>query len=226
MTALSPLLLQMQTASAPPELLALAGKFHAHLTVAAESSQWETLRQKCRQRKAKLTIVDLENLSGRSQTDVMATCYFQDPQAGAVERITAELAATAEALEEAGFPVLRAKLEHETAPSLPAFDRQHYHEIHIKLDLPADGCQRAYQQLLAMGKEHDFVPSKNPFDRRGDRVTQFVNKRLYDGDWSTADRSLEMLLAALREASFEVVEVKRETVVFDTNQQLDQWWIP
>ena len=85
--------------------------------------------------------------------------------------------------------------------------------------------ESSYSRLKALGNDYGFVPSQNPFDQNGASVTQFVNKRLYEGNQASADLEVDNVLTALREAKFEVVEVKRETVVFDTNQQLDKWWI-
>ena len=71
---------QIRTAAMEPLINPLCGKFHAHLTVAIQPTRLEALGQHCRSCKAKLTVVDLENLSGRSQTDVMVTSYFVDPE--------------------------------------------------------------------------------------------------------------------------------------------------
>lgn len=207
-----------------PQFQDLKGDFHAHLTVSVDLADLDALRQTCLAQKVKLTVVELENLEGRTQTDVMATCYFRDFEPGAVKRIAVKLAEMTIAFEAAGFDVIRAKLEHESLPSLPAFDREHYHEIHVKLSIPAAEFDRVREDLLALGKQHDFVPSRNPRDRREGLVTQFVNKRLYSGEQADADLAVSRMLAAL-EPMATVLEVKRETVVFDTMQQHDRWWI-
>jgi hypothetical protein len=203
----------------------LSGRFHAHLTVAVAPESVEGLRAFCKTQRVKLTVVDLDDLAGRSQTDVMTTSYYDDPAEGAVGRIVEHLSGLAEALGGAGFNVVRAKLEHESLPSLPQYDRQRYHEVHVKLKVAADQYDATVARLRELGKAHGFVPSRNPRERSADWVTQFVNLRLYEGRQESADRTVAGLLAALREAGLEVVEVKRETTVFDTHQQLDQWWI-
>jgi len=217
---------QMRVASAEPGLEDLVGNYHAHFTIAATTSDLDTLRELCRRLKAKLTVVDLENLAGRSQTDVMATCYFLDTQPGAVAQIADQLSATARELGDAGFAVQRIKLEHESLPSFAVFGEQHYHEIHIKLRIDVAQFETAYRQLIEMGKRCGFVPSRNPLDRTDTTVTQFVNVRLYKGDQPTADQALANIHAALADAGFHIVETKRETVVFDTHQELDAWWTP
>ncbi|MEZ6090146.1 MAG: hypothetical protein R3C05_19390 [Pirellulaceae bacterium] len=115
----------------------LCGKFHAHLTLEVASDRLDQCQAFCTERRIKLTIVDLENTSGRSQTDVMLTVHFRDPQSLAVGRITQRLLDITIEAEAAGFPVVRAKLEHESSPSLKAFTPERYHEVHIKLKLPA-----------------------------------------------------------------------------------------
>jgi hypothetical protein len=203
----------------------LAGRFHAHLSVTATSETIEALRALCKSQRVKLTVVDLENLAGRSQTDVMTTSYHEDPAAGAVGRVVERLSALSAALGEAGFDVVRAKLEHESLPSLQPYTAEHYHEVHVKLEIPAAGYDEAAAGLRELGQVHGFVPSRNPRERGAEWVMQFVNLRLYEGGQEDADRRVIDLLRALRAAGHEVVEVKRETVVFDTHQQLDRWWI-
>ena len=155
----------------------------------------------------------------------MATCYFVDEAAGAVVRIAEKLVEKISALATDGWQVIRAKLEHESLPSLGRYDATHYHEIHVKLRLPTTSYQRDYECLRSLGEQHQFVPSRNPLDTDDDGVTQFVNQRIYAGTQADADSSVDAMLVALKREDFEVIEVKRETVVFDTDQQLDAWWI-
>ena len=121
--------------------------------------------------------------------------------------------------------MVRAKLEHESLPSLPEFTERQYHEVHVKLKIPAESYDSTFEQLKQLGGQHGFVPSRNPLDRQSDSVTQFVNMRLYSGNQAEADETVARTLQVLQGASLQVVEVKRETVVLDTHRQLDQWWI-
>ena len=90
----------------------LVGKFHAHLSVEAEESELEALKEFCAQRKVKLTVIELENLEGRAQSDVMTTSHYRIDSPDAVSQITKHLMELTQQLTEAGYSVLRAKLEH------------------------------------------------------------------------------------------------------------------
>ena len=154
----------------------------------------------------------------------MVTCYFKEVGEGAVARITDHLAQTSSQLEEAGFKVVRAKLEHESQPTFRKFSREHYHETHIKLAIPRDRYDEVYLTLQKLGQELDFVPSRNPLAQQSDHVVQFLNNRLYEGSAESADHMISSVLDRLEALDVDVLETKRETVVFDTHQQLDQWW--
>ena len=118
----------------------------------------------------------------------------------------------------------RIKLEHESLPSLDSFDKEHYHEVHIKLEIPESTFDADYQRLLELGRSHCFVPSRNPFQRKGGTVTQFANLRIYEGSHSSADATINAIVDAISKHGFSVKEVKRETVVYDTAHSQDAWW--
>ena len=208
-----------------PEKCKLLGKFHAHITFNLRENQIEPCKQWCRDRKAKLTIIDLANLTGQSQTDVMLTVHFRESTDNAVNHITKRLVELTELAEESGFTVIRVKLEHESLPTLSKFDRQHYQEVHIKLDIPAPQYKADYQRLRELGKQYGFVPSQNPLQRSETMITQFANLRIYEGDYESASFQIERITQALADEGFSIKEVKRETIVFDTAQALDSWWI-
>ena len=207
-----------------PTCQKIVGKFHAHLTLNVSVDQLDLCRDFCRDQKVKLTIIDLENATGQQQTDVMTTSHYKDTQPGAVRRITDHLLNLAKAAEQHKFPVLRAKLEHESLPSFETFDEHRYHEVHIKLDMPRDSFNNDYQRLKQLGADHGFVPSRNPLQRGETSVTQFVNLRIYEGQHSDADVQVQTIEQSLDQAGYQRLETKRETVVFDTAQELDGWW--
>lgn len=204
--------------------LDICGKFHAHLTLNVPGEQIDDCRTFCREQKVKLTVIDLENASGKKQTDVMTTSHYLDAAPDAVSRITTQLHELATRAQSNGFPVVRAKLEHESLPSFSRFDRHRYHEVHIKLQMPNSSFEEDYQQLKEMGKDFGFVPSRNPLQRDEDWVTQFVNLRIYEGHRADADEMVARVEEALTATGFQRRETKRETVVFDTAQELDGWW--
>ena len=202
----------------------LVGRFHAHLTVRVDPENIEGLRAVCQDRRVKLTIIDLENTEGRQQTDVMTTSYFLDKSHAAVTRIVDHLIELADALDASGYSVIRAKLEHESTPSVETYSREQYHEVHIKLRIPTPEFDAARIRLGELGSELGFVPSRNPLERRPEFTTQFVNLRIYEGDLSSADGRVAAIVQRVGD-EFEVIEVKRETTLFDTHQALDQWWM-
>ena len=202
-----------------------AEKFHAHLTVEISGDRVDDLKDLCKREKIKLTIVDLENTSGQSQTDVMTTSYYRDNADGAVARIAKQLADTSEALSNSQFKVIRAKLEHESLPSLDTFSETNYHEIHVKLLIPDSAYQETHQALVTIGAKKGFVPSRNPLGQKEEGVTQFINQRIFSGSHEQADEKISDMLKSIEHLQLSVIEVKRETVIFDTHQKLDQWWI-
>ncbi len=201
----------------------IGGIFHAHLTVTAASDQLPALGDLCRRQGVKLTIVDLER-DTRQQRDVMTTSYYRESSPGSLTRIIGRLTDLATVLEADGYPVVRAKLEHETRPTVTTFSRAQYHEVHIKLAIPAESFSRRRRQLAELGKVKGFVASSNPRERTGDRVMQFVNLRIYEGDQTLADARVRDLVTCLEKEGFVVREAKQETVIFDTHHELDEWW--
>lgn len=204
------------------------GKFHSHITVAVtrgegEGAQIEQLRGWCRQRKIKLTVIDLSR-QDRHQRDVMTTQHYKIEAEDAVEQIIDQLIALCEALEDSGYTILRVKLEHESLPTLNTFSAAQYREVHIKLKLDAQGYEQQLQALRELGQTHHFVPSSNPHERHEDYVAQFINLRIYEGDLARADAHVAQLQAALIAQRFDIIQTKAETTIFDTNLALDRWW--
>ena len=201
----------------------IEGIFHAHLTVEVSPDGLDGLKDLCRRQGVKLTVVDLEKGS-RRQRDVMTTSYYREVGRGAVARIVRKLHGLAGELEAAGYPVVRAKLEHESRPTISTFSRSRYHEVHIKLDIPAASFEARRRRLAELESEKGFVASSNPREQSAERVFQFVNLRIYDGDLAAADARVEALVQDLEAEGFVIRETKQETVVFDTRLELDAWW--
>ena len=188
-----------------------------------DESSLDRCRDFCRDTKTKFTVVDLEK-DDRSQRDVMITAHFRDANRCAVNRISQKLIVLCDSATKIGFPVERAKLEHESLPTISPFSEANYHEVHIKLSIAGKSYPSEYDRLKQLGDQLDFVPSRNPFQRTEDHVIQFANLRIYSGDQGDADAKVSVVEQALADAEFNVVETKRETVVFDTAHQLDAWW--
>ncbi|MCB9743677.1 MAG: hypothetical protein H6740_13840 [Alphaproteobacteria bacterium] len=203
----------------------LRGRFHSHLTVAMpDSASLERLRAFCAARKVKLTVIDLADFQERAQRDVMTTCYHRSEAPNALQVVLDEVEALRLALEAEGFEVLRAKLEHESLPTLSQLSEERYRETHIKLALSEAALEAEMSALASMAPDWGFVLSRNPNERRADRVHQFLNLRAYAGSREQADARTQALVEALQARGFEVLEVKRETTVLDTRREHDRWW--
>lgn len=62
-----------------------------------------------------------------------------------------------------------------------------------------------------------FVKSRNPIEEG----VYFINKRWYRGDVGDIQREVDIQVKELGDA---VKEVKIESIVYDTNKSLDNWW--
>jgi len=209
-------------------LVALGGRFHSHVTLRVparlDASDRARLDGLARTHRSKLTVIELADLERRVERDVMFTRYFAEPGPGAVGRIADRLRQTVEDLVQASVEPVRVKIEHETEPSLTTFDAERYHEVHIKLGLAPAEYATTYAWLEEAGATLGWRPSRNPYERRADRITQFVTLRAYEGRRDDVDRRVEAALAALAARGLVPLEVKRETTVLDTRRAHDAWW--
>jgi len=206
--------------------LGVRGRFHSHITVSVSdgADALDRLGALCRDRKVKLTVIDLADGAGRTQRDVMTTCYHRRDGGDAVAHIVEEMAALGRALTGAGFEVLRFKLEHESLPTLPRFTPERYREIHVKLSLPEAEADARRTRLTELGRVWGFVPSRNPRERRAGRLIQFVNLRVYEGDLAACAQRVDAVVSALEGEGFQILQVKQETTVLDTRRAHDAWW--
>ena len=200
----------------------LEGKFHSHITVMCDESQIDDLRLLCRQLYCKVTVIDLER-GDRKQQDIMLTHYFHTKhgQYSTVEEIRSRLENDCATLKENGFNAVRIKLEHESLPTNdPTADT--YREVHFKCIMPSDDRDSIFQRMAEF--DSTIVPSSNPFEKMKDgNIVQFFNKRYYEGTVEEVDQASNEIVAALN-TMCTVKEVKRESVVFDTNLEHDKWW--
>lgn len=202
----------------------VCGKFHSHVTVeVSEQAQIEQLKGWCRERKIKLTVIDLERQE-RTQRDVMTTQHYRIEEPDAVAQIVDKLKALSLDLEAHGYEVLRVKLEHESLPTLPRFSAHQYREVHIKLHLKPERYEQDMMRLKQLGQQQGFVPSSNPNERTHEHIAQFVNMRLYDGELAQTEAKIQQVIEALQAHELVVAQVKAETTILDTNLALDRWW--
>ncbi|MFY0656148.1 MAG: hypothetical protein JXR12_05150 [Neptunomonas phycophila] len=153
----------------------------------------------------------------------MLTHYFHTKhgQYSTVEEIRSRLENDCATLKENGFNAVRIKLEHESLPTNdPTADT--YREVHFKCIMPSDDRDSIFQRMAEF--DSTIVPSSNPFEKMKDgNIVQFFNKRYYEGTVEEVDQASNEIVAALN-TMCTVKEVKRESVVFDTNLEHDKWW--
>lgn len=204
------------------DLSGIRGKFHSHITV--QTADQGRLQAFCRERRIKVTIIELSDFSGRHQRDVMTTQHYRIDTPDAVARIVDQLDALCGELSAAGFAVVRVKLEHESLPTLKRFTGANYREAHLKLHIEPERYEEVMSWLRAQAPRLGYVPSRNPLAVSRGRVVQFVNMRLYEGTLADTDQRIDAVAEAIRDHGVHVGEVKRETTVFDSNLELDRWW--
>jgi len=212
-----------------PPLEGLGGHFHSHVTLRVpadlDGGARARLEHIARAQRSKLTVIDLADLATRVERDVMLTRHFVEAPEGGLGRIADALRRTVVNLVGAGVEPVRVKVEHESEPSLSCYDAEHYHEVHIKLAIAPADHEVTLAWLKQVGASVGWRPSRNPYERRSDQITQFVTMRAYEGDRPTVDARVEVAEAALRERGLVPLEIKRETTVLDTRREHDAWWV-
>lgn len=210
----------------------VGGKLHSHLTLSCSLDEAERARKLVG---GKVTIIDLSRVdSSKNQTDVMLTHHFLVGKHGLEDHldVLASLRAKAQTLRDTGILVSRAKLEHEllhphSDPSEVSASLQQasYVEAHVK-------CKVDHKNLDALKRaasSFGWHPSRNPLHQQNDGVTtQFVNKRFYnETDLNPLEAQVDGLVSLLSGMPFQVdvCEAKIETALYDSNDQVDAWWM-
>ncbi|MGW4246255.1 hypothetical protein [Nocardia sp. NPDC004722] len=199
------------------------GDFEAHLTVRAE----DAARLERYSAAAGLKFVHIMLDRGRGREQPMLTVR----ESGPFPAVRDSIAALTLRIEQAGFPVVRAKIEATPwATGVPATDAEalalgshYYFEHHIKLLLTPDTDVRA---LTGLAVAHDAHLSANARRTRADgRAERFVTQRCRLVGDATATTQYTALLDALRAAEYEVLSAEREFVVYDSDESVDAGWI-
>ncbi|MEV6818903.1 nucleotidyl transferase AbiEii/AbiGii toxin family protein [Nocardiopsis dassonvillei] len=212
------------------------GYFETHLTLdapdaerVAEAARW------AEEYGLKFTHIELDR--GESPTQPMVTYHGK----GTLDEELAVARRWTERLAEAGFTVVRTKIEvpHQAA-GVPVsrgvaelMPESHYFETHVKLLLPASADLAA---LSAIVEPHRARLSRNARRVRDDGFQErFVTQRCSRVGRREAARFEHVLLKALERAgvSFEgkegwqprVLSVEREFVVHDTALSVDAGWL-
>jgi hypothetical protein len=135
-------------------------------------------------------------------------------------------------LENEGFHVRRHKLEacpfNADVPLSPeqaaSAGKDRYFEHHVKLLLPIG---QDLHDLTSLAERHGAHLSRNPLRKRTVGFEErFVTQRCRLVTRDMAFASLNELLAELRSAAFQILDVESEFVVYDSNESLDAGWLP
>jgi hypothetical protein len=209
-----------------PQRPSYAGLFEAHVTVEAHDLHvLERFRDFCQTKHVKTVQIELPQGVHRSQP---MTCTRHQ---GTLSEVLAEAQALARLLSEAGFPVLRIKLEaapfnadvpqtDEAAGLMPSAN---YFEYHVKVLLPEGAPLDA---LLECCRAHGAHLSTNAMKQRsGGRLVRFATLRCFGEGQRSADARVARLKAALSRLGQTEAKTVCEYTVFDSNANLDDAWM-
>ncbi|GAA2272672.1 hypothetical protein GCM10010430_68300 [Kitasatospora cystarginea] len=206
-----------------PDPPSLCGDFEVHLTVAPAAA--DALAGWAADHGLKFTHILLAQ--GAAMSQPMLTLRAS----GTIDEAAAATARTADRMAQAGFTVLRLKIEATPwAEGVPASDgdaAQHgahrYFEHHVKLLLSGSEDPDGLAELAA---RHSAHLSRNARRVRADGLRErFVTQRCRLVGLATAGRRLDALLAELTADGHRIASVEREFVALDSDETLDAGWI-
>lgn len=201
------------------------GNFEVHLTVRTVGPI-DQFRNWCISEQCKCVWIVLDR--GAEVQQPMATWRRASTVLSAV---IAQAHQRAEALEQAGFGVVRVKIEadpsNEQVPTTDEAARlepsSHYFEHHVKLRRNVNAGR---EMLLQVCVEHSAHLSHNAWRQPVDGIEErFVTLRSFGVGRSSSEQQLRRLLAALEAEGEEVIEVESEFAVYDSNLALDNGWL-
>jgi hypothetical protein len=199
------------------------GDFEGHVTVLAGAAGVAALERYAEQRDMKFTHIVLAR--GRVCDQPMVTVR----RSGTFAAVRDSVSAVVEEMRDAGFAVVRVKLEAvpwaegvpETDTAAAELGEGYYFEHHVKLVLDAEAD---LARLSAIAVAHQAHLSANARRVRVDgRPERFVTQRCRSVGNRGAESRFEALLVAL--ADYEVLSAEREFVVYDTAESIDEGWI-
>ena len=231
----------------------LVGKFHSHLTLRGSEEEVRRAAKLVGGKVTYIDLSRMD--STRKQTDAMVTNHYLTGAHGLEDEhdVLNLLKAKAKQLVDSGIEVTRVKLEYDVygkkspvSDAGRALQRLPYTEVHIKTIIPHkqekvddllgslmdEGPKVDHElrsQVMTLAGERGWHPSRNPFDNNAKGLTQFVNRRFYVEDgpftWETVDRQIDEVVRAIRGKGVQVKEIKYETAIYDSNDDVDRWWM-
>jgi len=201
------------------------GSFEAHLTVDADDLErraaFEAL---CAELGVKCVLIELAAGVHRSQP--MTASYHR----GELAAVLGEIDALHARLWDAGFPVVRVKIEAAAMNSgVPITDDEAaqidgYFEFHAKVRLPAVTSDLAALRALCESRSAHLSRNDRKRDERG-VAERFITQRVYGAGRTRAASEFDALLRDLAQAGHAVVSMKREYTIYDGRLELDAGWL-
>lgn len=203
-----------------------AGEFETHITVRLSTeSELAVLQEWCVRQAFKCTHIVLERGRHASQPMLSRRGF------GVLTRELATATAASKQLQSDGFQVARTKIEgspenddvpvSDSDAALQPPDR--YFEHHLKLQLRSGANTDA---LLELVQKHSAHLSRNALRMRSDGYEErFVTQRCYRVGRGCARKALQALIEDLQVATYSIVDVEAEYVVYDSDLTLDAGWL-
>ncbi len=223
------------TTQPPPLVLEVTGELEMHVTVDCDRAELARLDRWATAAGIKVTHIVLAR--GRMTSQPMLTCTGVGTLA-TQHRASRELVA---ALEAAGFKVVRVKIEAAPwASGVPGDDAAareqagagRYFEHHLKVLLEDES--RTIEKLGTLASRHGahlswnarrMLAAEAASGAMTARQERFVTQRCHGVGASSAALLLRELLADVRDAGVEILDIEREFVVYDSNTTIDDGWI-
>lgn len=200
-------------------------QFEVHLTVAiAQDAHIERLSNWAAANGAKVSHIVLDR--GDHSSQPMVTLWFT----GTLEDALAAMHSASYGLKSNGFEVSREKVEvgwesylvPQSQSDLDRLGANAHFEFHIKLRLRTKDLADLARKLE--GTEARL--SRNARRIHADEFQErFVTQRSYGVAKPVASNELDRLVAYLASTDWQLLEIEREFVVFDSNLSLDRGWI-
>lgn len=181
------------------------GYYHYHITISSNGLSEKTIRDTCHKIGGKLTVIKLGDFS-----DMMFTKHILKTEREAID----DMITTSKELEE-HFNVHKIKLEYNR------FKRDCvYNEMHIKLEIEKKKIYYVKKFLSSFLKKTNFHMSYNPKNITESHYCYFVNGR--DSNYDNLEKMYETIKQIGNYYNlFSIVEVKRESVIYDNNLEYD-----
>ena len=198
--------------------------FEVHISV--KNADIPSFRSVCASLGVKPLLLDLQNNGASVLHDVMTShVHLGDNQS-----VYKELQRVSNGLRQAGFDVVREKVEaapwHPMAPSddhvNPTMPPNCYFESHFSINIPRNDME----SLMAVCSGNNLHLSRNIFKSNEDgTVTVMATYRVYDGTTEKFIREKDLRVKALENAGFRVDKTVVEFALYDTKISHDAAWL-